>query len=226
MAKLALCIKSDYLLHNLTAKTKSNDGVLTVVDDFANIKNAPSGLISRTFAETDEDYLQIIPYIALRNRQADTYFFYTRGELGEEGRLHGKVSIGIGGHVEDEHTPMQATGATPLESACIYAAYRELREEVGILGEVMSEDTALRLSTSFLNSKVFYSSQDEVSRVHLGLFMTVDIDPEDITELEEGVITKGRWHRLEEIKALQALKQIELEVWTKGFIDLIENNDF
>ena len=234
MAKLALCIEKNYLLSNVTLETKLYKGIFTVLDSFANIKYAPSGLISRTFAEKDENYLQLIPYVALRNRQTDKYFFYTRGELGGEGRLHGKVSIGIGGHIEEEPTPFKTdhkdsfkrTHITSLEAVCLEGICRELKEELGISDEVMEKSLADRVRFAFESSKVFYSSQDEVSRVHLGIFMTLDIDPEDIVNLEEGVITKGAWHTIEEIETLQKQGQIDLEVWTKEFISLLEKNDF
>jgi predicted NUDIX family phosphoesterase len=230
MAKLALCIEKNYLFNNSASQTRINNSVLKNINKFVggfdSIKDAPSGLISRTFAEKDENYLQLIPYVALRNRQTDQYFFYTRGELGEEGRLHGMVSIGIGGHIEEEPTLLKNSYFTPLEAVCFKGICRELQEELGISDEVMEKSLSDRVKFAFQSSKVFYSSYDEVSRVHLGIFMTLDIEPKDIVNLEEGVITKGAWHTVEEIMSLQKQGQINLEVWTKEFINLIEKNHF
>src|SRR5699024_7470616 len=48
--------------------------------------------------EQDTTYLQPIPYTIIK--QGSKYFAYTRLEGGGEARLHGKTSIGAGGHMD------------------------------------------------------------------------------------------------------------------------------
>ena len=48
--------------------------------------------------EQDESFRQIIPYVVLRC--GGNYLTYTRGATGGESRLHAKISMGFGGHVD------------------------------------------------------------------------------------------------------------------------------
>jgi predicted NUDIX family phosphoesterase len=67
------------------------------------ILKAQPSLVDRAVCETDLSTVQLIPYIALVDVSNDEtkYFVYTRGKASGEGRLVGKCSIGIGGHMED-----------------------------------------------------------------------------------------------------------------------------
>ena len=51
----------------------------------------------RAEAEERPDYKQIIPYVILL--QGDKVFVTRRLNKGGEARLHGRISIGIGGHI-------------------------------------------------------------------------------------------------------------------------------
>lgn len=59
----------------------------------------------RPAMEEDPSFKQLIPYVVFRKfRQPDgvtpMYFVYTRTKLQGEQRLHGKRSLGVGGHIE------------------------------------------------------------------------------------------------------------------------------
>jgi predicted NUDIX family phosphoesterase len=117
--------------------------------------------IDKTRAETDEKYLQIIPYVVFRWN--NHFFTYCRGQAGEESRLHGNVSIGIGGHVEPED------GSATYPMTTIHRAVsREIREEIG------ENDFGLPK----LIGTVF-DDQTEVGRVHLGIVMEVELSRPD-----------------------------------------------
>lgn len=84
-------------------------------------------MMSRDICETDENYLQLIPYIAVVNERGE-YFSYERGSAGNEARLHAKRSIGLGGHIDHPVT-------TTIEDLIATEAARELEEEVGLIIE-------------------------------------------------------------------------------------------
>ena len=52
--------------------------------------------------EEDESWLQIIPYMYIYDQERDKVFVYSRSVKGGEARLHGKASIGIGGHINEK----------------------------------------------------------------------------------------------------------------------------
>ena len=53
--------------------------------------------MDRGAAEEDPTHKQIIPYCVFRH--GDRVLHYTRGKAGGESRLHAKISVGVGGHV-------------------------------------------------------------------------------------------------------------------------------
>ena len=91
-------------------------------------------LMSRKEAEKNDDFLQLIPYVIVTRKVADEQgntslevLSYMRGQKGGENRLHGRVSIGIGGHVEEESTNEKHIWTVIKE-----AAEREVKEETGL----------------------------------------------------------------------------------------------
>lgn len=81
----------------------------------------------RTLEEL-EAYRQVIPYIILR--VGDRIIRYRRTPSGGEVRLHGRTSIGIGGHV-DLADAISADDRIDLLATVERAAARELEEELG-----------------------------------------------------------------------------------------------
>jgi len=168
-------------------------------------------LLSRPECETNQDYIQFIPYITLviDDNGVKKYFMYTRGELSQEGRLQGKCSLGLGGHIEENTTHEIA-----LTGVVYRAAKREILEEVGLdLDELGYEITFMNYKNSPL--VMLYNNDDEVGQYHIGIYGAVIIKPENIQSLEEGVITKGQWLTAEEIEEKTQSGEINLETWSK-----------
>lgn len=108
--------------------------------------------IDKADAETNEDYRQIIPYIAVVRRRDGKVLVYDRH--GEEGRLHGLSSIGIGGHVDYPEDWQNG-------------ARRELLEEAGI---------PLELNCPLRPLGIIIKNDSIVDRVHLGLAFWIDVE--------------------------------------------------
>src|SRR6266536_5444809 len=56
--------------------------------------------LNRSDAEQDKRYKQLIPYVLVICN--DKILRYRRGRGGQETRLHGLYSVGIGGHISEE----------------------------------------------------------------------------------------------------------------------------
>ena len=146
----------------------------------------------RTEAEERPDFKQIIPYVILR--QSDKVFATRRLSKGGETRLHGKISIGIGGHINpvDEQGDMLMKGL-----------WREIHEEVELHshGELCS--------CGFIND-----DSNSVGRVHLGACFTLETEGE--VAVKETEKLEGLWMTLPELKAnydcMETWTQIALEV--------------
>ena len=126
--------------------------------------------LPRPSAEEDPSHKQIIPYLVLRH--GDRVLCYTRGKSGGEARLHAKMSVGIGGHMNDGDTH-----ATHFDRAAyLRAVERELHEELEIPGPYRQRAVAL-----------INDDSNEVGRVHLGVVHLVEVDSTDIRPREDAI---------------------------------------
>ena len=165
-------------------------------------------LRSRPECETDENFFQLIPYIMLINQRNEIYC-YTRGKAGDEDRLHSKLSIGLGGHVDAAPTPGNLLTLLRAEAA------RELNEETGILvgnPEVFTFD------------KYIVDHSDAVGRVHLGLLTSYMVDNLQLVNAELNVIEKGEFRSVENLTRPEVYAR--LENWSRHVVDDIRNGDW
>lgn len=126
--------------------------------------------LPRPAAEDDPGHKQIIPYLVLRH--GDRVLCYTRGKSGGESRLHAKMSIGIGGHINDGDTHAEHFD----ETSYLRAVERELNEELDIPGGYRQRAVAL------LND-----DSNEVGRVHLGVVHLVEVGSAEIRPREDAI---------------------------------------
>lgn len=177
------------------------------------------GLMSRLLCEKDTSYLQLIPYIVLQDTTdgpgAEKYFIYSRGAKGGESRLFGKCSLGLGGHIEEEPTESKSLFAVLVDTAA-----RELEEEIGIEASKYL-DLYNSLQQAVRKSFLYYSPVDPVSSVHCAVMMLIPFDHNqfDAKKQEEGVIEKGQWVTLKEIRRQRDSGEIELEAWSQAAIE-------
>jgi hypothetical protein len=81
--------------------------------------------LNRTDAEQDKRYKQLIPYVLILCN--GRILRYRRGKKGQETRLHGFYSVGIGGHISEEDH-----GLFSNDRGYQDGMRRELMEEVAI----------------------------------------------------------------------------------------------
>lgn len=140
--------------------------------------------LDRAVAEMDPTHKQLIPYVVVRD--GPRTFLMHRTEAGGDARLHGKASIGVGGHlnpVDDGDDPLMA------------GLRREWDEE--LVADWEPRFTLLGL----LND-----DGNPVGAVHLGVVFTVEADGRrvDVREHEkltgafaDGDAIRAAWDRLE-----------------------------
>jgi len=156
--------------------------------------------IERSLAEQDPTYLQIIPYVVIHS--TDKIFTYFRLNKGTESRLHGKMSIGIGGHVD------RPEGMSMEYTQVVWdSAYRELYEELNI-----------QLTNDFLEITntgiIIHNPVDDVGKVHLGLLMKCNIQGREVGVAEEDKI-QGKFYTHEEIREMYDSNPEDFETWTE-----------
>ena len=145
--------------------------------------------IDRPAAEEDPSYKQIIPYVVLT--QKGRVFATRRLNKGGESRLHGKLSIGIGGHINP-------VDETDRRSVLMKGLERELEEEVYIQhrGELVPQ--------GFIND-----DGNGVGAVHLGLCFSMEVEGE--VSVKETEKLSGAWMSLQELKE----EYDNMETWSQ-----------
>jgi predicted NUDIX family phosphoesterase len=97
---------------------------------------------------------------------------------------------------------------------------RELNEELGF---DLSQYNLHRLRELIGggNFEVFYSEQNEVSKVHLCILLKLNINVNELKKLEDGVICEPEWLTPEELLAKHKSGERELEGWSEIALDFI-----
>jgi predicted NUDIX family phosphoesterase len=124
--------------------------------------------LNRTDAEQDKRYKQLIPYVLILCN--GRILRYRRGKKGQETRLHGFYSVGIGGHISEEDH-----GLFSDDRGYQDGMRRELMEEVAI-GE--EKDVAVA---------VINDDSTDVGYVHFGVVHVLVVADESIATRRSGI---------------------------------------
>jgi len=157
--------------------------------------------VERRHAERDPALKQVIPY-ALLDRGGDL-FLMRRLPRGGEARLHGKLSVGVGGHVNP------VDGAADALDALDAALRREVAEEVAI------EGTTEAAPVGILNDDA-----TAVGAVHFGLVYRVAVAGE--VRVRERDALEGAFSSREEVLARLARERDRFETWSALLLDRLD----
>lgn len=152
--------------------------------------------LPRPEAERNPDYKQIIPYVLLS--RGDELFAMRRLSKGGESRLHGLISLGVGGHVNPGE---DGNG----ENILIQGMLREISEEV----EIASPGSLSPIG-------LINDDTTEVGKVHLGLVYIMHITGE--VQVRETEKLEGFWMSISEAKRLKS----QMESWSAIALEAIE----
>jgi len=149
----------------------------------------------RAAAETDSSFKQIIPYLFIEYDKR--YLLYRRTKNQSEERLHEKLSLGIGGHIN----PIDCFSPQIINNCLL----RELEEEV----TVHDLETNSARFLGFINDDI-----SEVGRVHLGLVFKANASSMKITVNEIDKLHcdwVSREYLIENSQKLESWSQIVLD---------------
>lgn len=153
----------------------------------------------RSEVETDPQWKQPIPYCLisrLEHEDRETqYFVYRRPAAGGESRLSGKLSIGVGGHVEEAD---KVSERISLSAITQLAARREIVEELNFAAKCSAIPLAM-----------INHDDTEVGSVHFGIVYEVQVAASFVKPSAE--IDNPNWMTLSELWALRD----EMEGWSQ-----------
>jgi predicted NUDIX family phosphoesterase len=171
---------------------RSFDLIRDDLDDILEIIDAKHFFVDRPSAEESPRYKQIIPYVVIRN--GESFFLLRRTSKQTEARLHHKLSLGIGGHIN------------PDSPTLLGGLQKELEEEVGVDGDY---------EVSFVG--ILNDDTTDVGRVHLGAVYVLETATPDVTIRETEKMT-GSWIGRAQLPNMRE----QMETWSQivydGFI--------
>jgi predicted NUDIX family phosphoesterase len=150
--------------------------------------------MDRATAEEDPSHKQLIPYCIFRC--GDRILHYTRGKSGGESRLHAKISVGVGGHINPIDTGEGRTGPDAYHAAVT----REIEEELDL-----PEKHEHRI-VAMINDE-----SNPVGQVHLGIVHVVDLESDAVTSREDALSHLG----FSELSELNGPLYERLETWSQ-----------
>jgi predicted NUDIX family phosphoesterase len=147
-------------------------GLSLEIEKYMPVVTASSNVLylNRSDAEKDPRYKQLIPYVLIICN--DKILRYRRGKRGQESRLHGLYSVGVGGHIsEDDH------GLFSNRHGYQDGMRRELMEEVAI-------DEVNEAAVAVIND-----DSTEVGLVHFGVVHIMHVADETIVGRRSGIVS-------------------------------------
>ena len=144
--------------------------------------------LDRPVAEVSPEFRQIIPYVAIRS--GDQYFVLERTTKQTEARLHRKLSLGVGGHVNPGHSLLEGL-------------QKELDEEVHIGTDYAMEFVG-----------IINDDSTDVGRVHLGAAYVIDAGSRDVAVKETDKMT-SEWVARGALRGLRSA----MESWSQILYD-------
>jgi predicted NUDIX family phosphoesterase len=146
-------------------------GLSLDVGKYLPVVTARSNLVylNRSAAEQNPRYKQLIPYVLVLCH--GKILRYRRGKGGNETRLHGLYSVGVGGHISEEDHGLFSTDRGYQDGM-----RRELREEIA-LADVRDAPVA-----------VINDDSTEVGRVHFGVVHVVYAPDETVAGRCVGIV--------------------------------------
>lgn len=153
---------------------------------------AHASFVDRPAAEEDPSLKQIIPYALVRRGRR--ILTLTRLAKQTEKRLHNKLSIGVGGHINPDGG---------MEGIVDRGLRRELEEELHIRADVRVRP-------------VGYINDDStpVGSVHFGLVFDVEASSEDVA-VRETELMEGGFREASELPALAE----RMESWSRFLVE-------
>ena len=150
--------------------------------------------MEREKAEYDNTVKQIIPYVVIR--QDGKYFLLRRLKKQTEARLHDKLSLGVGGHIN----PTEEEADDPLEAGLL----RELDEEAAV------ETVSSLRAVGFLNE-----NNGGVSDYHAALVCLLEAEGQvTVRETEK---MSGSWATAQELQEVFPY----LETWSQIVVEQV-----
>lgn len=152
----------------------------------------------RSDLEEDPSFKQIIPYAMISNK--GSFYLFTRTSGQTEKRLHHKLHLGVGGHMNPGNSE------EPGGQYLVNELKREFFEEVKLINDCLIEEIEF---IGFINDDSI-----PVGRVHIGLLYNIHVSNKYVVINETDKMSAGWINKTDLVEYYE-----EMESWTRIAID-------
>ncbi|HTE06994.1 MAG TPA: NUDIX domain-containing protein [Planctomycetota bacterium] len=160
--------------------------------------------VERRHAELDASLKQVIPYTLVAH--GDEVLLLKRLGKGGEARLHGKLSIGVGGHINPVDLGAPASGADVLDAGC----RRELEEEIGI-----------HCPYTLSPVGIINDDSSDVGSVHFGLVNVARCETKDVA-IRETEVLEGSFVNVATLREIARSEPGRFETWSALIVERLD----
>ncbi len=196
--------------HGFVAATGSPAAQKAGADHIARMR-AHGFFVERRAAEQNSAWKQVIPYVVVK--RGDSLLLLERKKKQGEVRLHGKLSIGVGGHINPVDGPAGEGGKSAqggTRDVLLEGLKRELEEELDVQGRLDVK------AAGFLND-----DSTDVGSVHYGLVAVADARDAQVA-IRETEMMEGRFVPRAELLALHREQRERFETWSSLLLDQLD----
>lgn len=191
-------------------RNKGNIYSISELSDKSDVTEAISKsdvvIAQRADLEENTGFRQLIPYVSLVTPEGK-FLTYTRTKKGNEQRLHKKVSVGFGGHMDAADVHFNEDSNLDIQKTIFNGLKREVIEELG--NDVY--ETIKDQINGFQVEELIIDDKTDVEKVHMALLISVTLDSEiDVESTDESITMEG-FLTEEEIRELDG----NIEPWSE-----------
>ncbi|MEL6431228.1 MAG: hypothetical protein AAFZ87_15510 [Planctomycetota bacterium] len=193
-----------------------NDGATVDGRRFGELVRQEGFFVERDHAERTPTLKQIIPYTLVR--RGGEILCLERTKAGGEARLHGKLSIGVGGHVN----PVDAQGADAIDREGADASSGRALDPLpaATRREVMEEELFVTGATRLTQIGLINDDTNAVGAVHVGLVQVLDLIEGDARVREVDQL-RGAFASVSELRA-RLENGANFETWSALLVPELE----
>ena len=191
--------KQSFLQHITITKNIMRSGETSCM--FEHIYNSKA-MVDRKLSETDERYLQVIPYCYITDTSLNNVFVATRNKNSGEKRLHNNMSLGFGGHIPIGAIDIKMMTMYGLKALISSSIQREFEEELHF-------ENGMPL---FNYAGFIYDESNAVGRVHLGLAVHAFADE---VKLKEDTHDNGKMINITQLSNEWDKQKSKYETWSR-----------
>jgi len=159
--------------------------------------------VEREYAERNPEWKQVIPYTIVT--RGDEVLLLRRLAGGGDARLHDKLSIGVGGHINPED--LDGDDSQSRSDPVAAGSRRELEEELEIEGEYTVRTVGI------LNDET-----NPVGAVHVGWLQVLDLETSGNARIREHDVLEGEFVSRNHLSSLLD-EGANYETWSRLLVE-------